>query len=801
MGANTAVFTLIQQLILQPLPVKAPEQLVMLAGRGDHYGGSNGPDRMSYAMFQDIRDRNELFSGMFCAYSDTVSLTVEGKTELITAEMVSGSYFPILGISAVIGRVFSASDNVIQGGQPVAVLSHGYWKNRFSADRSVLGKKIIVNGFPFTIIGVSQAGFGGIQPGYSPQIRIPITMHNDLARTTLPRLNNRRFRWVTVFGRLKPGMTLKSAQAGLQPLFHQILDMEVQQQAFAKASPFVKQEFQRMWLEVIPGSKGRSELRDRFEKPLVALMAMVTLVLLIACSNLANLLIARASARQKEIAVRLALGASRWSLIRQLLVESLLMSTTGGVLGLWLAILMDRALIDFLPSDTTAVSLSTSPDWTVLGFAALISCLAGAVFGLVPALSSTRLHLANTLQDQASAVVQGGPAGLRKILVVGQVVFSLMLLICAGLFLQSLRKLQNVNPGFDVRDLLSFAVEPTLGHSDPGWTLEYYRRLMNRLKTVRGVESVALAVIPLLQGYEWDNWVTVEGYTPSHDEGPETHMQYCSPGFFAALRIPLLLGRDFTTKDAQGAPKVGIVNQKFVTRYFGAASPIGRHLGMGIDPGTKMDIEIIGVVGDTKYENMRREVPYVLYVPYLQQAWAEGMTAYVRARGDPAGLFRMLRNVVHDVDPDVPMYGLRTLHDQIDVSLMNERLLAELSGAFGVLATLLAALGLYGVTAFMVARRTREIGLRIALGASGASVIWMVTREVLALAAVGVAIGLASAWAAMRLLEAQLFGIKPTDPLTMAMAALGVGTVAALSGYRPARRASSIDPVRALRWE
>ena len=332
-GANTAIFTLIYQLILQPLPVRDPEQLVMLAGRGKHYGGNNGPDRLSYPMYQEIRDKNQVFSGMFCTYPSTVSASFQGATELIGADFVSGNYFPVLGIGAAAGRVFTASDDLIQGGHPLAVLSYGYWRARFGADPGIVGKQIVVNGRSLTIIGVSPAGFDGVEPGRAPQIRIPITMKDDLPRSDFGRLNTNRFRWAEVFGRLKPGMTLEKAQAGLQPLFHQILNREVTEKPFAKASPFVKQEFLKMWMEAMPGSKGRSNLRRDYSKPLFALMGIVGLVLLIACSNLANLLIARASARQKEIAVRLALGAGRGSLIRQLLLESLALAAAGGVSG------------------------------------------------------------------------------------------------------------------------------------------------------------------------------------------------------------------------------------------------------------------------------------------------------------------------------------------------------------------------------------------------------------------------------------------------------------------------------------
>jgi putative ABC transport system permease protein len=800
-GANTAIFTLIHQLILQPLPVRDPQQLVMLAGRGKHYGGNNGPERISYPMYQEIRDKNQVFSGMFCTYPSTVSASFEGGTELIGADFVSGNYFPVLGVGAAVGRVFTASDDLIQGGHPLAILSYGYWRARFGADSGIVGKQIVVNGRALTIIGVSPAGFDGVEPGRAPQIRIPITLKDDLPRSDFGRLNNNRFRWTEVFGRLKPDVSIEKAQAGLQPLFHQILNREVTEKPFSKAAPLVKQEFLKMWMEVMPGSKGRSNLRKTYSKPLFALMGIVSLVLLIACSNLANLLIARASARQKEIAVRLALGAGRGRLVRQLLVESILLAALGGSLGVGLAVMVDKALIDFLPSGHTPLSLSSTPDWTVLAFTLAISLTAGAFFGLVPALQSTRPKLADTLKDQAGAVIRGGSAGLRKGLVVAQVSLSLLLLIAAGLFLQSLRNLKTLNPGFDVKNLLAFNVDPTTNRDDRKFSSDYFRRLRERLSALPGVESHTFAVIPVLEDNEWDNWITIEGYTAKPDERPDPHMQYCSPGFFQTLKIPVVLGRDFSDRDIAGAPKVGIVNQKFVKRYFGGASPLGRHVGMGIDPGTKTDIQIVGVVGDTKYENMREEIPYELYIPSEQKGFANGGTIYVRSQGDPTRVFNLLRTAVRAVDATVSMYDLRTLDDQMEISLLTERLLATLSSVFGCLATLLATLGLYGVMAFMVARRTREIGIRMALGAGQGSVLWMVLRETLTLAGLGVAIGLAGAYAATRLIQAQLFGVAPTDLLTVAAASLGIAAVTALAGYVPARRATGIDPMSALRWE
>jgi predicted permease len=358
-----------------------------------------------------------------------------------------------------------------------------------------------------------------------------------------------------------------------------------------------------------------------------------------------------------------------------------------------------------------------------------------------------------------------------------------------------------LNPGFEVKNLLAFDVDPTMSRYDTKWSADYYRRLSERLSALPGAEAHAFAVIPVLEDNEWDNWVTIEGYSAKQDERPDPHMQYCSPGFFKTLKIRLLAGRDFDERDNAGAPKVGIVNQKFVKKYFGGADPVGRHVGMGIDPGAKTDIQIVGVVADTKYESMRDDVPYELYIPSEQKGFADGETVYVRTSGDPTNLFNTLRTEVRAVDASVPMYDMRTLDHQVEISLLTERLLSTLSSVFGCLATLLAALGLYGVMAFMVARRTREIGIRMALGAGQGSVVWMVLRETLTLAGIGVAIGLAGAYGVTRLIQAQLFGVEPTDLLTMAAASLGIAAVTTLAGYIPARRATGIDPMSALRWE
>ena len=800
-GANTAIFSLVDQVLLRLLPVKNPEQLVLLWGRGEHYGSNNGPNKLSYPMYADFRDKNQVFSGMFCARQNSMSLSFEGKTERIAGELVSGTYFPVLGVSPAIGRVFSVEDDQTKGGHPYAVLSYRFWLSRFGGDPGVIGKKLLVNGYPLTVVGVSQAGFDGTDPAYSPQIRVPIMMKAQMDQLNFYNLEGRRGRWVNAYGRMKPGITMQQAKAGLEPLFHQMLEMEVQDQAFAKAAPLTKQNFLKMYIDLLPASKGRSYLRQQFSSPLLVLTAIVALVLLIACANVANLLIARATARQKEIAVRLALGAGRSRIVSQLLMESLLLALGGGVAGLALAVWIDRALIGFLPQGSTPMIISTTPDWRILTFNLGVSLLTGLIFGLVPALQSTRPNLAPTLKDQVGSIAGGTSVGLRKALVAAQVTLSLLLLIGAGLFIRSLKNLKDLDPGFKTQNLLTFAVDPPLNGYKPERTSQFYRQLKESLSSIPGVESSGLAVVPILADNEWDNSMSVESYNAKPGEWIDPHVNFVSPDYFKTLDLPIMLGRDFRITDVNGAPKVAIINEKFAKQYFGGASAIGRHLGMGGDPGTKLDIEVVGVVRDAKYESMREEMPLEVYTPYTQQSFVLGMNAYVRTARDPDQVFSSVRRVVNNLDPNLPVFDMKTLETQMAETLITERLVASLSSAFGFLATLLAAIGLYGVMAYTVARRTREIGIRMALGAARGDVVWLVMKEVLVLVAIGIAVGLPASWAVTGLVQSQLYGIKPNDLLTIVMATLGITAIALLAGYVPARRATMVDPMRALRWE
>ena len=800
-GANTAIFTLVDQILLRLLPIKNPEQLILLTARGQHYGSNNGPNKLSYVMYEDFRDHNQVFSGMFCRWDSSFSLSYQGKTERVSGELVSGTYFPVLGVGAALGRVFSPDDDKTPGGEPYAVLSYGYWQTRFAGDRSVIGKKLLVNGYPLTVVGVSQAGFDGTDPGYAPQIRIPIMMKAQMDQLGFYTLKDRRGRWVNVFGRLKPGVSEEQAKAGLQPLFHQILEMEVLAKEFATAAPLTKQNFLKMWMDVIPASKGRSELRQKFSTPLLVLTAIVGLVLLIACANVANLLIARANARQKEIAVRLSLGATRGRIVSQLLIESLLLAVAGGVVGLLLAVWIDTTLIGFLPVGDHPLAISTVPDLPILGFNIALSLLTGIIFGLVPALQSTRPDLASTLKDQAGSVTGGTSVNFRKGLVIAQVTLSLLLLIGAGLFIRSLSNLKELDPGFRTSNLLTFGIDPPQNGYKPERSLDFYRQLIDALNTTPGVEAASLAIVPVLAGEEWDNFVTVESYKAKPGEWIDPHMNFISPNYFKSLGVPILVGRDFNANDGKTAPQVAIVNEKFAKRYFGTTNATGRHIGMGGDPGTKTDITIVGVARDTKYESMRDETPIEVFVPYQQKKFVLGMSVYVRTARDPEQMFSTIRRIVQGLDPNIPVFDMKTLEKQLENSLVTERLVASLSSAFGLLATLLAAIGLYGVMAYTVNRRTREIGIRMALGAARRDVVWLVMREVLILVGVGIAIGLPAAWGATRLVQTQLYGITPNDAGTIALATLGIAMVAGLAGYLPALRATRVDPMRALRWE
>jgi predicted permease len=809
-GANTAIFSLLDQVLLRLLPVKNPKELVLFTMRGQHYGNNWGGNAISYPMYRDFQDHNEVFSEMFARFPFTPSFTVDGGTDRVQGEMVSGTYFPAMGVGAAIGRTFTPDDDKTPDGHPIVVLSYSFWDTHFAKDPKVLGKKVLVNNTAMTIIGVAQAGFDGVELGNAAQIFVPLMMQSEMMPGNKGFLKNRRTRFVNAFGRLKPGITRVQAQASLQPFMHSMLEMEVREPAFRNASDIVREQFLKCYIDLLPGSQGRSFMRQRLEAPLWVLMAITGTVLLIACANLANLLLARAAGREKEVAVRLAVGAGRWRIVKQLLTESLLLAALGGVAGTAIAFAADKALLAaFVPSDSQGLKISTTPDLRVLLFTFALTVGTGLLFGLVPALRTTNPDIAPTLKDQAGAVVGGGNVKLRKALVASQVMLSLLLLVGAGLFLKSLGNLKNLGPGFPVERLIAFNINPPLMGYDKPRAVQFYQTLTENLRAP-GVQSVGMAAQRILRNNESDSWMTIEGYTPKQGDRPDAYMNGISPGYFAALGVPVMEGRDFTIQDTQEVlhnepdnwvPAKIIVNESFVRKYFKGRSALGRHLGYGIDPGTKTDMEIIGVVKDIKYTNLRDEIPDQAFLPYMAVHGPMGMTVFVRTSADPNSMFQAVRAKVHELDANLPIVAMRTVQEDLNDTLVTERMTASLSVVFGFLATLLAMIGLYGVMAYSVARRTREIGIRMALGALEGRVVWMVMKEVLVLVILGVAAALPAAFGLTRLVRAQLYGVAPNDPWTMVIATLALVLVACAAGYVPALRASRVDPIRALRYE
>jgi len=752
-------------------------------------------------MYQDYQQKAEAFSEILCRRLADTSVSVENQTERVQAEMVSGNYFTMLGVKPALGRVFSSNeDDRSYMGHPAVVLSYNYWMNRFAGDRNVLNKKILVNNYPMTIVGVSAVGFSGLDPARSPSIRVPILMKDAIVpEWSWVNFADRRQRWIQVFGRLKPGYTAESAQASALGLFKQIRQHEMTLPAAAKWSQYMRDRFMQGTMHVIPAATGYSPLRNSFSTALAVLMWMVGLVLLIACANVANLLMARAFARQKEIAVRLSIGASRGQLVRQLLTESMLLAALGGVAGILLAMVLTKALIALVPSEGNPLLIQPEPDLRVLAFTLGITILTGVVFGLVPALRASRPDLWATLKDTVGAVAGSNNAGsllLRKSLVAAQVALSFLLLFGAGLFVRSLQNLQATETGFkEMTNVVTFQVSPALSGYDTPRAAAFYDQLLGRIKGTPGIKSAGYATVALLAGDEWDNSMHVEGHRTKDGEDIQAFMNSLSPGYFQAMGITQLEGRDFRASDYREKTNVAIVNRKFAEHYFKGQSAIGRHIG---NSPSKLDIEIIGVVENTLYEGPREGVRRQVFVPHYDK---RGVAFYVRTGMGSSTTFTAVQNEVKKLDVGMSVYDLKTLAGQLDETLLTERLIALLSAGFGLLATILAAIGLYGVMAFVVARRTKEMGVRLALGANPSSVVWLVMREVLTLLGLGLLVGVPSAVALGRFVASQLYGIQADDPIVAGVTIAILVTVASLAGLIPAMRASRIDPILALRYE
>jgi len=802
-GANTAIFSLTDQILLRLLPVQKPEELVVLRSPGPKTGhvSSDGDDAasFSYPLYKDLRDRNNVFSGLLARYAVSLSVAGEGQTERARGELVSGNYFDVLGVRAALGRVFTNDDDRLPGAHPVVVLSHGYWTRRLGADPTMLNKTLVVNGTPMTVIGVARAGFYGVQVGEMPEVFIPMTMKAQIT-PNWNGLDNHKDHWLAIIGRLKPGLSRPQAEEILRPIYRSILEEELPLMTGWSAE--VRQRFLERRMLLDPGAKGRQILQKETKEPLLVLMGMVGLVLLIACANVANLLIARGAARQREIAVRLALGAGRWRLVRQFLIESLLLSLIGGSVGLMVAAWTISGLVASIPPSVGALGLSASLDLRVMAFNLALSVLTGLLFGLAPAVRATRLNLEGTLREQGSSVSGSlSHVRFRKALVVSQIVLTTVLLVGAGLFARSLNNLKRLDLGMRPDHVVTFSMAPALNGYTPQRTIAFFDELRERLALLPGVQSVSAAAVSVFTDSNAGSNLTVLGYQAQENEDMHVFKNMIGPSYFATMGIPMLVGREFTSADTAGSPKVAIINETMAQRFFANRSPIGGRFTFGSGNAVRPDIAIIGVVKDSKHAGVREEKRPFVYIPYAQRPDLGAVTFYLRTQQDLNSLAPALRREVQRRDGNLPISELKTLQQQVDESVFGDRFLTFLSVCFGLLAATLAAVGLYGVMAYTVTRRTREIGIRMALGATQGSVSWLILREVVWLALVGLIVGVPLAFAVGRVTESLLFGVRASDPLVFAAAVLLLGGVALLGGYLPARKAARIDPMVALRYE
>ena len=801
-GANTAIFGLMDQLLFRLLPVASPERLVVLDGPGPFFGSTRSYSDVltpfSHPMFESLRDQSQVFSGVLAFYPTSVHVTLEGQTLDASGQLVSGTFFPVLGVKPELGRLLGPEDDQKPGGHPVIVLGYSFWKQKLGGDPGVVGRSLLVNGHPMTIVGVSAAGFHGVEVGDSLDLYVPLMMQSQVLPTWNRGLGSWRVRWLTLMARLEDGVSLDEARVATNVLYRQLLRTDLDQ--LETRSESFRTRFAQKEIILVPGGRGTSSLREQSRTPLLVLMGMVALVLLIACANVANLLLARAMSRRKEIALRVALGASRARLVRQLVTESMLLAFAGGAAGILFASWTGELLIRSLPNPYVTEVFSADPDLRVGLFAFLVSSVTGLLFGLAPAIQSTRPDIGATLKNE-SGTLSGrfASARFRRGLVVAQIALSLLLLIGAGLFVRSLVNLTAIDPGFRPQKLLTFTVDPSLNGYDLDRRRAILRQLREEIASEPGVISVSLAEVALMTSVTASSTVRVEGYESQEGEDMNPGLNEVGPGFFSTTGIPLVAGREFSEADVAGAPRVAIVNEAFVRYFFEGEDPIGRRFGFARE--ADLDITIVGVSRDGKSATLREETERFLYLPYMQSSDLGSVTLYVRTALDASALGGPLHQAVARVDPTLPVTDLKTMETQIEESLFVERMVAALSVAFGCLATLLAALGLYGLMSYAVSLRTREIGIRVALGAGRRGVLTLVLKEVAWLAVMGFAVGLPAGYAFGRVVETELYGLSARDPLTIALATLVLASTALVAGYLPAARASRVEPTVALRYE
>jgi putative ABC transport system permease protein len=795
-GANTAIFSLFDSLMLRTLPVREPQRLVMLKDRS-----------WTNPIWEQIRERQDHFSdGAFAWSSTRFDLAAGGETEFANGIWASGRFFEVLGVPAILGRTFTTADDARRGEPdgPVAVISYGFWQRHFSGVADVVGRSLTLDRIPFTVVGVTGPDFFGPDVGRTFDVVIPIGVE-PLLRPDRSALDQRSWWWLNVMARLKPGQSAEQATASLRAVQPQIREATLPD----RWRPEDLKDYLKEGLTLEPAASGASSLRRRYERPIVVLMIVVGLVLLIACANIANLLLARTTARRHELSVRLALGASRWHIARQLFAESLVLALMGAALGLVFARWGSALLVKQLSTATSTVFLDLSMDWRMVGFTTAVAVATALLFGTVPALRAARVEPNDALKDQGRSVAAGRHAGLGQSLVVAQVALSVVLVVGAGLFMRTFSALANLDLGFDRDPVLIVGVNAQRSGSPMDQRLDLFARVREAAARLPGVSHASISVVTPVSGSTWNDLIQVVGGAPLPERDRITNINYVTPDWFATYGTKLLAGRDIAAGDRQGAPAVALVNETFARKFLGTESPVGRIVRQEGRPGkVPPPIEIVGLVRDAVYRSLRDAVPPTMYLPVAQIDTSEGggaassVSLSVRSSGGgpPALLARPVLAAVLRVDPNLSLTA-RTLSDQVNASLTQERLLAVLSGFFGALALLLAGMGLYGVTSYGVSRRRTEIGIRMALGAEPGGVVRMVLRQALMLVGGGVVLGgLASFWTA-HFAGSLLYGLEPRDPYTLATAAVVLMTVGALAGWLPARRASRIDPARVLRNE
>ena len=803
-GANTAIFSLLNQVLLRRLPVRNPGELVVLKSPGPKRGHvwSDGDDSevFSYPLYKGLAKNTAVLDGVFARYQFAASIASHGQTERGSGELVTGNYFDVLGVRPTLGRVLSPADDDVQGAHPVVVLSHSYWMRHFGGDAGVLNQAILVNNTEMTIVGVAQAGFSGIQVGQTPDIFVPLTMKGQMTpiRNGLDDWNDS---FLAVLARRKPGVSMEQAQAGINVDYPGLLEQQAAMLKFRKGGKDEK-EFLIKKIVLSPGAQGRTTVQRDSGPALMALFAMVALVLLIACTNVANLLLAKAAARQREFAIRSALGASPGRMMQQLLVESFLCALGGGVLGLILGTWIMNILTQAVVSEAGVQGITAHVDGTVLGFAAAATVVSALLFGLIPAWRATRAGVSQMLKDQGSTTSAGpGHVRFRKYLVAGQVAFTLLLLTGGALFARTLWNLRKQNLGLSTENLITFSISPQLSGYDEARTVALVDQLRERLAVLPGVLGVGSSQIPILVGTDMGSNITVEGRQNLDTDNRHVNYDAVSPNYFSTMRVPLLAGREFNAGDTATNTKVAIINEAMAKEFFSNRNPIGVHLAMGSGNDIKFDMEIVGVVKNWKQEHVRTADRPYFFRPYSQFGKLFGMSFYVRSQQDPLLIANAMRETVRGADANLPVYDLKTVQRVVDEDLFAERVIAGLSAAFGGLAALLAALGIYGVLAYLVVQRTREIGIRLALGAAAGHVRGLVFKEVGWMVIAGALVGLPAAYGLARLSESLLYGVHAGDA-TVYAASLGViCLVAFVACYIPSRRATRIDPIVALRYE